>query len=1828
MQNLFQFKTIDQQMTNPLMQQLKSYYVSDIYCLFKQGRRNVLFSTLIFCIYQLVLCQLCIDNKTYEDLANNQLIFSQFVKYLFFLKEISKSTATQSQLNIVVLIFFIINCFILLYFFITFSFKSRIKRNSLEFISQLLQCYEYLIAIPSIYISLSNYKYVLSIINAVLTVCLGSLLISLDYDYKFFNSDILQKCDSHLNPTLFHLDLVFSIASCFFDIYVLIGVSFVINLLKLFIILKNHCYLNREICKWSIIFSIFRANLILPMIIYCTRDQQESLLFLTFLITFPISQKLGNTIFVAWYNYINLESLQTSNQIQYFNLFRYILDDDNKKTDIFCRLLFHSIQEKAKFVSAVQDSAFIFASHDILQSEQQSESQEVQGNIGFPASTKKENMKLINQIRQKYNEKEAISEIFNENIMNTIIKIYKQNSESKKCKNSLSDLHFSYLTFLATLSLNSCMSYMQILNIKSNQKLRLGLKDLQKMQTIMNQAEMQAQLNNSRVKKREEFQLQHILQFEEDMNKIQQQYFECMRQYRIVVEKLSMNYVDINEMFELLKQYRGERISLEANIMQQLKQNSLSETLKNLCVNFDFYMLHKRSLLKFYENSNRIQSEQLKNKEYYSKSSCFIFVSLLEKNFGMVHKANRSFIKSFGFANKSQLVGKSVRLVLPDSFFKKQSENMISQIITESFLSLYNEIFNLPLFIAQNGQGYSIPCQLKFQSQIIDSNDFGVTIWAKPIKDDNLYVMLDYKDHSQIKIASKIFCQEFLYDNFSLQNLKNVRMDSMIPIIDGLIKVCKIESGQKFDTILIQPYDKFEAQSKANLKDNNFLNNLKYSQLYMITLSIQCFDTKLASFVNVIIENYQCLYTFKDKIQQIQLLQNQIKEFYGVQLQFDSSYQEDMLSDRRVKSYFQNDDQYQKYNLEVVKSFQESENRGNNQFNSELNMPIQDLYYSINNQNTYQKQSSQITQHFSDLAQQKNDNLNKEGNNYTDNMFIQNQDQLQLLHSLKQNVIQVQQYEQQNSQNLQYNVSKQINDSPESKQNEEIIYQETNINQKKIEISTPDFQEQNLQIDKQYQEQISNSSNQQQQFDNNKLPEQIINNSVGQNSNINGQQYQNFNSQDILFHSNLKSTQYKDNLESREKEFQFQTSKEQSHNQLLSTKSAFQLTAFKRKQKTLAQNQTMQGENDRDKSTIKESRVPITQEESQKKQNKDLQSVSSSTKSVQTQYLFEMIHAKKQMSYLKIINSIGTISVLVTLSLTFSGFFTFLTSLISQRENFKYINWIYLINIHMSYSLSEHYIYELNQQGLLKTPASSNQAFNQLLQIQYQSRINFTKDFIKVLYNTTNPDIQVFKIIQSKQISQNIYYNKQRYDQYNLSFSYSLLLQSAGIYYLASNQDPTRLFEQQNEQNYPNLNNQVQSVIESINSQYQNQFDSIQNQSLIQLYVVLLVTFIFLCSIIPSYIFAKLRQQKILELFATFDPQSLKEILGQLTYQLSFYQGLDKNQTICSRSNYSNMNQTHISRQAQAQVIIEKKLNISRTSSLQYSIKSLVIGLITIFCLIMIYPVVNYVIIKLFIDNSTTIYEFNNTVCLSYFTIVNSLRARQGLATAFLLPQSQSIPISSFQGLFEDVTTHINELPNLINQNIGRVESTSIYNKQIFMDYLISVFSGNACDTMKNFTQYQNGDFIYDQCNSVAKGALKQGLLNGIIFYINLYKDFTSFIYSYNAAAFKQSFNSFNSNTPAMKQFQFKIELSKTHEYLLNFFQDQNLQLYNYYQNVSIILFIFQVTFVSLIFSVSWFYFIRIINNLIFSTKELLDIFPQQVLIQNTYLMSYLRQNE
>ncbi|EWS72527.1 transmembrane protein, putative (macronuclear) [Tetrahymena thermophila SB210] len=435
-----------------------------------------------------------------------------------------------------------------------------------------------------------------------------------------------------------------------------------------------------------------------------------------------------------------------------------------------------------------------------------------------------------------------------------------------------------------------------------------------------------------------------------------------------------------------------------------------------------------------------------------------------------------------------------------------------------------------------------------------------------------------------------------------------------------------------------------------------------------------------------------------------------------------------------------------------------------------------------------------------------------------------------------------------------------------------------------------------------------------------------------------------------------------------------------------------------------------------------------------------------------------------------------------------------------------------------------------------------------------------------------------------------------------------------------------------------------------MNNQYLNQLNSIQKQSLFQLYSSIFVSFFCLLSVIPGYKLIKIKQQKFLKLFATFDRQNLQEILSGLTYQLSFCKGFDdKNRLLESKSSLqSYVNQKDLNQQAFiVPVNIEKKLNISRTSTLNYSLKYLILGLICIFCLISIYPLISYVLIDNFIENSQLIFDFNSknnyfisniqylfqnhqkdVVCQSYFFILNSIRARQGLAEAFLLPSKQSISVNALQDILSQMVQQADQLPSLIQENIGKVDSINLYNKDIFKNYLIKVYTENACDTIQNYSQYQNGDFLYDQCSTVGKGNLLRGLLYGVVYFISVFNEFLNFAFSDNVEEFQQKFNQYNLNTSAYKQFQFRIELSKAHEYLMNFFQDQNLQLYNFYENVAIILVVVQMLFVVLVFLVCWYFYIKKLNQLITSTRQLLDVFPHKIILKNTYIMSYLRQNE
>ncbi|KAL4461643.1 hypothetical protein ABPG74_016267 [Tetrahymena malaccensis] len=1490
-------------------------------------------------------------------------------------------------------------------------------------LSHLFQNYEYLVFIPSIYVSTVYYRYYLTFVNTVLTIIIGSLIISVDYDYSFSNEDVLQKNDSPLNLVSFYLDSAL-------------------------------CVVNQ---------TEGQANLV--------------------------------------------------NQ----NIFQYSLGSGNKKVDIFCRQLVESMTEKIKITQEFKNSEIIFAQQSTFL-----------GNSDF-----NKNMYIKQIITSKHlvNQDALLDDQSqNSEAVSTIAGIYQDVLRSKHIKDQLNEIDFSYLTYIATINKNPYAAYLKITNARTNHKFILSIKDQQKLQNIMtNNVEKSIKFQNRKEYNHSEFKLYNLLQFEEEIASIQLHYCECLSLYKTIVQTMMMKFIEINQLQEMLSYYMEQRNKLESKILKQLKYNHNSETLKNICINFDFYLLHKNNLLDYYQKQNRNYSQEFQNKEYYYKSSCLAFVSLLDQSFGIVKNVNSSFFKKLGFLNKQQIQGKSFFQLFPQNNSQDQSQQLkfknklLSPIIN-------NKIQSIPLFLAKHQIGYCVPFQLKIQSQILDK-DFGLAIWANPIKEDSIYLALDCENPNIIQMANKLFYKKYLKENYKNSLINQIKTESLIPIIHHLINFAENQKEQKFQTVFILPNQGFQ-QEKYLLSDPNFLNNLKYVEIFSATVSLY-FQSKLNQLQTctyliiekIIPQKYQ-----NEKMILLKTYQQQIQDLCNIELQLNSDFEEDYRNSLKSIIQIQQDDDFSNQNV--------------NQFQIQKHLSIQNDKRSSTNI-LFSTPTNQESLLYPNIKESNLNNENIKKKNSSNQIIL-------------------------------------LSNSPRLDPDQQIL----STSRSKTQLILSQTQYESFDTFQQlYNKQQTFQDIKQQQFQSSIIQEQLVKLNL-----------QKANSSKNILSDNLNK---------------------QSSKQIID---CFTPYSSNRKliQTTISSQQIQEmGIQANDK---KFNKKWLEQEENKQLQNVDIQQLSSSSKSSKSKEIFENMHKKKQMWYLTVINILGIASILVTIALTLQGFFVFLTSLISQRENFKYINWIYMTNIEISYSISERNVYLLNRYNLMSTPPSQYQNFMDTILSSLQPRIKLSKQQVQQLYNNTDSRIQVFNIIQDKYIDQFIYSSPNVSQKVNLSIIYSILMQISNLYYFASNNDPTGMMKKQNEMNFQAINEQVQLIFSEMNDLYENQLTQIQNQSLLQLYIITIIMLTFLISKIPTFIYSKKKEQQILKLFATFDREQLREILTQIKNQLEI-------QTFDQKGIFSKFEFKFSRHQILSQLSVEeKKLNISQTSTLKYSIRKLLVGLIITFCLVIIYPILNYIIVRQFIDNSRVIYNFNNAVCVSYFIVQNSLRARHSLAMAYLVPFEQARPIQYYQNILNQLTPQVRDLPNLLKNNLEKVTSTNLYNQEIFKDYLINVFTSNACDTIKKYSQYQNGDFQYNNCISAGKGSLNSGLLNGLMFFFSIYMDYTTFAFSPDVPTFKKFYDIYHKNVPAYKQFQLKIEVSKELEYLLNFFQEQNLQLYNYYEKMSIILVTVQICIIIIIFTTSWYFYFKSINKQIFSTKQLLNIFPYKTLKQNTYVMSFLNQ--
>ncbi|EAR87613.2 transmembrane protein, putative (macronuclear) [Tetrahymena thermophila SB210] len=647
-------------------------------------------------------------------------------------------------------------------------------------------------------------------------------------------------------------------------------------------------------------------------------------------------------------------------------------------------------------------------------------------------------------------------------------------------------------------------------------------------------------------------------------------------------------------------------------------------------------MSNQKFFSTFYQKQEKLNNNNNNNKHAQIESSSIAFISLLENSFGVIKKANQTFLNSLGFT--PQMIGQSILQVLPSNILEKKLYSKVIQQIAQDLISNKNNIIEIPLFVIRNNQGFSQPFQVKLQSQSVNSEDFGLAIQANFIHDDQIYNVLDYQDPSIIKIMSKQFKEEFIIENFGEQNLNVIRMDSFVPIINDLVKLTELQQIKKIETIMIKPLTKTEALMKPNLRDQNFLNSLIDSQMYLITVSFQVINTKLAQFVNMVIESYSQVNSMNNKINCINLYQKQIKDITGIELKFDQNYKNN-LKQEVSQITFDQLDLPQDDNKNYIKfKLQNERNESTTYIQQYQNSTINNISRLIEYNDFNELSKCQTKVSFIDVQPE---SIDKDKQTNQQNLLFQN-------FNLEQRQYCNSQAKTENQINFCYNDKKEFS---QSDQRVDFIQKLNSFN----EFNTNEI---NLFNDKKVENSNNNllinffSSGNTLDYDGN------INKIYFENQNIIKQDFINQNQNACSNKINKQSGQIK--------------SKQSVDNQQLQLKNETKLAK-------------------------KPKKMFFSFIDNYKQINQEIQSVTSSTKSVQN----------------------------------------------------KYINWIYMVNVQFSYALSERNIILLNRYQMLSTPTSQNEAFIEILSEQNNSRISLSKQYLRLLYNNTNPNIEIIQFFNA-----------------------------------------------------------------------------------------------------------------------------------------------------------------------------------------------------------------------------------------------------------------------------------------------------------------------------------------------------------------------------------------------------------------------------------------------------------------------------------------------
>ncbi|KAL4449273.1 hypothetical protein ABPG74_015655 [Tetrahymena malaccensis] len=410
--------------------------------------------------------------------------------------------------------------------------------------------------------------------------------------------------------------------------------------------------------------------------------------------------------------------------------------------------------------------------------------------------------------------------------------------------------------------------------------------------------------------------------------------------------------------------------------------------------------------------------------------------------------------------------------------------------------------------------------------------------------------------------------------------------------------------------------------------------------------------------------------------------------------------------------------------------------------------------------------------------------------------------------------------------------------------------------------------------------------------------------------------------------------------------------------------------------------------------------------------------------------------------------------------------------------------------------------------------------------------------------------------------------------------------------------------------NFSTFNTYVTQIQTLISQSVVDITNSIRDQALIIMIVVIVVTCVLGFTTLPLYYHIQVKNEELLKLFSTISNQSLNSMLQPIQISLSSHKAQTKIKYV-------------------QLPVYKKRRAISSCSEIQKINKKYILYIIFGIFFMVVQPVASFIYINNFYNEAKVLI----TLIQNFYTTKAFCTSLQAISNSNLLIKSQTYQIYNtvyyvgrIQALINQTSTYLASFYQAIQQS----QSSIRFENDEYNNFFYPFITENICDIIEKNPQYVKSQNSFDitKCKTIKSGILTKGLQLSLKNLFETYAFLGPLYNVNNTQIFIDSFYSWESSNNLVELDEFFDIITSSIEILKDFLMDRVNHFVDQMKYVLNYLLIYQLVMMILIFYLGFVEFYKHVKHEMIQTKKILSILSIETILDNPYILSYLNKFE